>query len=369
MSQAPLFEVVRPGLSSTGEIDSLLQAHAPVAVGVSGGKDSQAVALLVAKHLDEIGHRGPRLLVHSDLGRVEWKASLPTCQVLAAQLGWELLIVKRAAGDLMDRWLVRWSNNVARYVNLECVKLILPWSTPSMRFCTSELKTAVIASALRKRWPTGPIISVTGIRAEESPARAGMPVAAPLKKLDRKNSAGWTWNPIHSLRLPDVLETISGAGLDLHPAYTVHGSSRVSCAFCIMSSERDLFAAASAGENADLYREMVDLELDSTFAFQGSRWLADVATCLLSHEDQARIVPTKDKAVRRVAAESRIPDELLYVKGWPTFVPSLDQAALIADVRRDVSDVVGLDIQFRDAASVRDRYAELFSAREKSDSK
>ena len=43
------------------------------------------------------------------------------------------IVVRRAAGDMMDRWLKRWSNNLARYVNLNCVKLILPWSTPSMR--------------------------------------------------------------------------------------------------------------------------------------------------------------------------------------------------------------------------------------------
>lgn len=351
-------------IAITPEIEELLLANAPVAVGVSGGKDSQAAAIAVASHLHSIGHTGPRILIHSDLGRVEWKASLPTCELLAAHLGWELITVRRAAGDLMDRWLTRWENNVARYADLSCVKLILPWSTPSMRFCTSELKTAVIASALRKRWPNGPIISVAGIRAEESSARAKAPVSAPHSKLTRAESPGVSWHPIIKWRLPQVLDAIQQAGLALHPAYTFHGSSRVSCAFCIMSSAADLAAAAGATENADLYREMVKLELDSTFGFQGARWLVDVAPELLSDSERSRIPDAIRRAGLRVAAEMRIPDELLYVKGWPTFVPSIEQAALIASVRRDVAAAVGLEIKYADAESVRARYEELFNAKQ-----
>lgn len=363
MKQSTFFDGVNAGVATTPEVDALLAAGAPIAVGVSGGKDSQAAALAVARHLDQIGHAGPRLLVHSDLGRVEWKASWPVCQALAAHLGWELLTVRRQAGDLMDRWLTRWTNNVARYTALECVKLILPWSTPSMRFCTSELKTAVISAALRKRWPDGPIVSAVGIRAEESAARAAAPVSAPQPKLERKGAIGLSWHPILRWRLPQVLRYIDEAGLDLHPAYTVHGASRVSCAFCIMSAAADLAAAAGAEENAALYREMVGLELASTFAFQGTRWLADVAPALLTDADRARIPEAKRRAQLRADAEARIPSELLYVKGWPTFVPSLEQADLIAGVRRAVAGLLGLAVKFTDAESVRARYSELFYAK------
>ena len=57
----------------------------------------------------------------------------------------------RNAGDMMDRWLSRWAANVARYANLECVKLILPWSTAAQRFCTAELKSQVIAREMRRQ--------------------------------------------------------------------------------------------------------------------------------------------------------------------------------------------------------------------------
>ncbi|MFT3815615.1 MAG: hypothetical protein QM740_20000 [Acidovorax sp.] len=105
----PRFDIARDPA-----IDTALEAHAPVYVGVSGGKDSQALAYRVCCHLDAIGHVGPRALIHSDLGRIEWRDSAPVCGCLAQRLGWELVTVRRAAGDMVDRWLSRWAANVER---------------------------------------------------------------------------------------------------------------------------------------------------------------------------------------------------------------------------------------------------------------
>jgi tRNA(Ile)-lysidine synthase TilS/MesJ len=79
----------------TVEVDSLLQSNCVVAIGVSGGKDSDACALAVDRHLNSIGHSGPRLLVHSHLGSVEWVDSLSSCRRLADRIGWELMVVQR----------------------------------------------------------------------------------------------------------------------------------------------------------------------------------------------------------------------------------------------------------------------------------
>ena len=47
------------------KLGAALAANAPVAIGVSGGKDSCAAALATIEHLDAIGHTGPRLsLIH-----------------------------------------------------------------------------------------------------------------------------------------------------------------------------------------------------------------------------------------------------------------------------------------------------------------
>src|SRR6266702_3697798 len=159
-------------------------AGAPVALSVSGGKDSGAMALATSAYLDELGHQGPRLLIHADLGRVEWRESLPMCQRLADRLDLPLVVVRRQAGDLLDRWRVRWQNNCERYANLETVRLILPWSTASMLFCRSELKAAIICRELVQRFPQQMILSATGIRWQESSTRAKAPIWAPQYRLE-----------------------------------------------------------------------------------------------------------------------------------------------------------------------------------------
>ena len=118
----------------TPAIESLIATGSPVAIGVSGGKDSQASALAVCEHLDQAGHAGPRLLVHSDLGSVEWKDSLAVCQDLADRLGLELVVLRRDKGGLMERWEARWQSSMARYRDLSTVTLVPCWSTPSLRF-------------------------------------------------------------------------------------------------------------------------------------------------------------------------------------------------------------------------------------------
>lgn len=348
----------------TPEISSLLAANAPVAVGVSGGKDSSAVALRLDDYLNEIGHSGPRLLIHSDLGVVEWKDSLPVCEKLAARMGWELVVVRRKSGDLMDRWEKRWSNNVERYESLSCVKVILPWSTPSMRFCTSELKTDIICAALKKRFPGQQILSVTGIRHAESAQRAKMPCCQVQPKLTKKGVIGWNWNAIIGWPTADVFTYLDHKQEPLHEAYTKYRCSRVSCAYCIMAAGDDLVGAATCEDNHELYRRMVELEIRSTFAFQGSRWLGDVAPHLLSWGTVARLANAKKAAGLRVLAEAKLMKHLLYVKGWPTAVPTWEEAALLASVRLDVARALSLDVRFTSPSEIRDRYIRLIEEKE-----
>jgi 3'-phosphoadenosine 5'-phosphosulfate sulfotransferase (PAPS reductase)/FAD synthetase len=262
----------------------------------------------------------------------------------------------------MDRWLQRWSNNVARYADLECVKLILPWSTPATRFCTSEMKGAQLAREMRRRYPTGDVVSVVGIRREESSARAKMPVWRADPRTTRRTGVGHTWHPVLHWSRPEVLDYIRHRGDTVHEAYILYLSSRVSCAFCIMSSLGDLVASASCADNQAIYREMVELEIVSTFSFQGQRWLGDVAPDLLDTSTRQRLKEAKERAAAREGAESMLPPELLFVSGWPTFVPSLNQAGLIAEVRRRVAQAVGLSVSHTDAVSVQERYAQLIDA-------
>lgn len=299
-------------------IETALDAAAPVFVGVSGGRDSQALAFRVCAHLDDVGHRGARLLIHADLGRVEWRDSLPVFERLARLLDLELVVVRRQAGDMMDRWLSRWASNVRRYAGLECVKLILPWSTAAPRFCTAELKSQVIAREICRRFPQGAVVSAVGIRREESARRARMPACKPDERTTRRSGAGHTWNPILGWRRGDVNDYVRSRGGQLHEAYRVFGSTRVSCAFCVLGSEHDLRTSSNCADNHAIYREMVELEAVSTFSFQSRRWLGDVAPDLLDASLRARLQEAKERARLREAAEARLPGHVLFTKGWPT---------------------------------------------------
>lgn len=198
-----------------------------------------------------------------------------------------------------------------------------------------------------------------GVRRQESSARSKLPVSTPHAALSTKGRTGITWNAIIEWTVDEVFTEIAAAGLALHEAYTVYGASRVSCAYCIMSSLNDLRAAASCADNHDVYRAMVELEATSTFAFQGQRWLADVAPELLPASLMAAIARAKGAAVQRQAIEAEIPPHLLFTSGWPTVRPTLDEAKLLASVRSRVSALVGIEIQCADATSVLERYDEL----------
>lgn len=347
-----------PPVATTPDVMGLVYRSAAVAIGVSGGKDSQAAVIATMALLDRHGHIGPRVLVHADLGSVEWEESLPVCERLAKRFGLELLVVRRKAGGLMERWEARWASSKRRWEELSTVTLVPCWSTPSMRFCTSEQKTHVIVAELKRRFKGIPIINVTGVRRAESAARAKSTISS--WDADKRIL---NWRPIADWSVEDVFAAIDGSGMDPHPAYRQFGMSRVSCRFCIMSNIDDMVAAAAQPEAHDLYRQQVTLEADSTFAFQGSRWLGDVAPHLLGNELADRLALAKVKAARRVTAEKRLTKDMLYVKGWPTRMLTDAEADILAEVRVEVADIIGLQPTFTDRASIHQRYADLMAAK------
>ncbi len=350
-------------LQTTPALEEALHDGAAVAIGISGGKDSCACAIAVNDYLEGIRHRGPRILIHADLGRVEWRQSLQICDRLATRLGLELVVVERTAGDLLARWQQRWRDNVRRYAELECVKLILPWSTSGMRFCTSELKTVPICRELVKRFPGRAIVSVIGIRAQESGRRARRPIFAEQPKLisRRNGTTGSDWHPLLTWTRTDVFDYLAEKAFDLHEAYTIFGSSRVSCAFCVLASQSDLKSASSCATNHDVYRALVGLEVESTFAFQEHSWLSDIAPDLLDNDIRINALKAKERARRREIVEGIIPKHLLYEAGWPRCIPTLEEATLLAQVRQEVAAAVGIRIGFTRPCEIVERYVDLMA--------
>jgi hypothetical protein len=225
------------------------------------------------------------------------------------------------------------------------------------------LKASIIFSALKKRYPAYDIVNVTGVRRQESSTRSKMPVAAAASALIRRGLQGITWNAIIDWTIEDVFAEIADAGLVLHEAYTKYGASRVSCAYCIMSSLDDLRAAAGCADNHDIYRAMVELEATSSFAFQGQRWLADVAPHLLSDSLAKAVARAKAAAERRQTIEAELPAHLLFSAGWPTARPTMAEATLLASVRRRVAGTLGFAIEHASPEAVVARYDALLAAR------
>lgn len=346
-----------PDIEVPAEVLSKLQANSPVAIGVSGGKDSSAVAISVVDYLRKNGFKNEVILVHADLGVTEWADSMPTCDRLSAFLEVPMLVVRRKQGDMMDRWEQRWRDNLKRWSDLSCVKLILPWSTPSMRFCTSELKVDQIARALRARWPGQHIINVTGIRASESNERAKAPLWKPQPKLkDAKGTTGSDWHPIHKWSLQDVLNI--GERFALHEAYLGFGSSRVSCVICILATVSDHLAATRDPRNHAVIRRMCKLETTSTFAFQGERWLSDTVQSALGLDPQL-VATAKEKAALREQIELEIPEHLLYEKGWPRAMPTVEEAGILSSVRSRLAKILQLSTNIVSTRSILDRYRQL----------
>jgi len=234
-----------------------------------------------------------------------------------------------------------------------------------MRFCTSELKTSILCRALVQRFPGQTILSATGIRRQESPNRAKAPVAKRQPKLASasRRTQGLDWHPILDWTTQQVFGYLEEKEFPLHEAYTRYGSSRVSCCFCVLSSQNDLAAASRCAENQTVYSDLVGLEAASTFSFQPTRWLGDVARHSLTGELRQAVIVAKAGARRREAAEAKIPQHLLYTEGWPRTIPTRAEASLLGQIRREVASAVGIQVGYTEPLEVIQRYEELLSSR------
>jgi 3'-phosphoadenosine 5'-phosphosulfate sulfotransferase (PAPS reductase)/FAD synthetase len=217
-------------------VKDLVRRGALFVVSHSGGKDSQAMLIVVRKLVPD----SQILVVHADLGEVEWPGTLEH----AAQTSKGLpFVVCRAGKNLLGM-----------------VKQRGMWPSPKYRQCTSDLKRGPITKTIRayaKERGRSLIVEAWGLRAQESGGRAGKPL---LEQPPDKNKANWEWYvwlPIHRMTVDQVWNTIHAAGQKGHWAYG-KGMSRLSCSFCIMSNKSDL--AIAALERPELFAKYEALE-------------------------------------------------------------------------------------------------------------
>jgi 3'-phosphoadenosine 5'-phosphosulfate sulfotransferase (PAPS reductase)/FAD synthetase len=319
----------------------VLVEGADCAIGVSGGKDSQATLITVVTWLRAQGYIGKIFAIFADLGRAEWPQTRAFIEHLCLSLQIELVVVKRAQGDLLDRFDQR---QVALGPDVPF------WPTTKSRYCTSDLKRTPCDTSLRY---ARLILSLEGIRSAESEARAEKSPLTLRNSITGKRYRGYsledawrlfaqdrqaareryqqlslfdenapysdpfadlprfalTWYPLfdwtieqvwqacgtslkelserrnlykEGVRLQDArLRELAVTGWPAHPAYIL-GANRLSCALCFMADESTL--QAGAYHNPDYYRALCWREAQSGFSFQQQRWLSDIAPELLTDE-------------------------------------------------------------------------------------
>lgn len=134
-----------PMTPSTTVPDELIRAADRVVISSSGGKDSQATASYVVGRADALGMLGKVVVVHADLGRVEWEGTRELAAEQARLLGVRRFEVVQANGaDLLERVGIRYGKLKAK-AEREAVergedpaeaRVAPAWPSSSARWCT-----------------------------------------------------------------------------------------------------------------------------------------------------------------------------------------------------------------------------------------
>lgn len=276
MSLAAVYPETTPAARAAIELeDSLiegvpdLESYDWILVNNSGGKDSQralARVIALARAADFLARV---IVVHADLGRVEWEGTRELAEEQAAFFGVPFVVTTREQNDLLDH-----------------VRARRMWPSSAARYCTSDHKRGPIrrvmtdlARSTRARFGRkARILNVLGMRKQESPKRAKLlPFSHDASASNGRRHVD-QWLPIHELTADEVWAGIRAYGLPYHRAYSF-GMPRLSCCFCILASESALLVAGQ--HNRSLLGEYVAVEaaIGHSFRFSGKVHLkiADIA--------------------------------------------------------------------------------------------
>jgi 3'-phosphoadenosine 5'-phosphosulfate sulfotransferase (PAPS reductase)/FAD synthetase len=216
-------------------------------VSHSGGKDSQA---MLAK-LVRLGLKEKIVLVHADLGEMEWEEMKPWIE--ENSFGLPVHVVE---AELDFFQLAR------KYGRLP---------SGQHQFCTDFLKTQPIKEFIHNYMYENNLetaINATGMRADESKRRM---LKEPFTLSKGKGTSGmhmtkkhpthtiYDWLPIFEYNTEEVFSEIKNAGQAPHHVYSL-GFSRLSCVFCVNGRISEHKNAAKL--RPELGKKMANLERD-----------------------------------------------------------------------------------------------------------
>lgn len=223
----------------------------------SAGKDSQAALDVVAQAARDAGVVDRVIVVHADLGRMEWPGTRELAAEHAAHYGLPVRIVRREIVDAT-------TGERRPQDLLEQIEGRGRWPDAARRYCTSDHKRApsyrLMTALVRERQHLGRpvrLLNVFGFRAEESPARASRNPYRHDSRASNGRRHVDEWLPIHGWTTAQVWECIAAAGTRPHPAYAA-GMPRLSCRFCVLASRSALVRSAQL--NPELAAEYAAVE-------------------------------------------------------------------------------------------------------------
>lgn len=266
----------------------------------SAGKDSQAMLTHIVERADADGvDRSRIVVVHADLGRMEWEGTRGLAEQQATAYGLRFEVVQRAE-DLLDQIVTR--HNTLRAKGDTTTPA---WPSSTARYCTSDQKTSQVAKLMtrlaaehRETHRDRPIriLNCLGIRAAESPARAKKVPFERDKTATNGRRIVDRWLPIFDWSDEQVWATIRRSGLPYHPAYDA-GMPRLSCVFCILAGRKELVLAATL--NPGLAQQYLDVELMVGHTFKADLSIAEI----VAEAEQRDVVltPALAKAINEMA--------------------------------------------------------------------
>lgn len=244
-------------------IKNLIDSGAIFYCSHSGGKDSQAMYA----YLRAIVPHDQVVVVHADLGRVEWEG---TQGHIIATIRHELNVVRAFYKDGRPKTLLNYVRH--RF----SVRPDAPsWPSAASRWCTSELKTGPIRKFIRtdmKARHKHLAVNCMGIRSEESKARAKKNPLQLNKELSKAGREVWDWMPIFDLSTVDVFDVIKLAGQKPFWIYGA-GNNRMSCVLCVLADENDIQNGAK--HRPDLVSEYKALEIETGWTVFHKKSLAE----------------------------------------------------------------------------------------------
>ena len=219
------------------------------------------------------------VVVHADLGKVEWQGVKELAAAQAAFYGFRFEVVRyrNKAGQeltLLDHVRARKAYLVSKGSDAPA------WPDSSARYCTSDHKRGPVQTLwTRLAREAGAdnclIVNTMGLRGQESKNREKL---APWKLSKKSNSKKtvWEWLPIHDWKVDQVWATIKASGCPYHWAYDA-GMPRLSCCFCVFAPKAALLIAAK--HNPELLEEYVQVEREV-----GSKFTARISLATIQQE-------------------------------------------------------------------------------------